>query len=42
MFWPNWPSSDVQVVMVKHSAGHCNAIFFPPTVVASGYFDYVG
>jgi hypothetical protein len=23
--------SDVQVVMFKNSAAHCNAIFFPPT-----------
>jgi hypothetical protein len=37
MFEPNWPSSDVQVVMVKDSAAHCNAVFFPPIVVASGY-----
>jgi hypothetical protein len=30
--------------MVKESAAHCNAIIFPPTVVASGYFGhgYVG
>jgi hypothetical protein len=42
MFRPNWPSSGVQVVMVKDSAAHCNAIFFPPIVVASGYFGYVG
>jgi hypothetical protein len=27
--------------MVKDSAAHCNAVFFPPTVVASGYFGYV-
>jgi hypothetical protein len=37
MFWPNWPSSGVQVVMVKDSAVHCNAVFFPPVLVASGY-----
>jgi hypothetical protein len=36
MFWPNWPSSGVQVVMVKDSAAHCNAVFLPPNVVASG------
>jgi hypothetical protein len=41
-FRPDWPSSGVQVVMVKDSAAHCNAVFFPPTVVASGYFGYVG
>jgi hypothetical protein len=41
IFQPNWPSSSVQVV-VKDSAAHCNAVFFPPTVVASGYFGYVG
>jgi hypothetical protein len=29
MFRPNWPSSDLQVVMVKDSATHCNAAFFP-------------
>jgi hypothetical protein len=28
--------------MVKDSATHFNAVFFPPTVVASGYFGYVG
>jgi hypothetical protein len=42
MFRPNWPSSGVQVVMVKKSDVHCNAVFFPPIVVASGYFGYVG
>jgi hypothetical protein len=42
MLWPNWPSSGVQVVMVKDSSAHCNAVFFPPTEVASGYFGYVG
>jgi hypothetical protein len=42
MLQPNWPSSGVQVVMVTDSAAHCNAVFFPPTVVASGYFGYVG
>jgi hypothetical protein len=42
MFRPNWPSSGVQVVMVKNSAAHCNAVFFPPSVVASVYFFYVG
>jgi hypothetical protein len=41
MFRPDWPSSGVQVVMVKNSAAHCNAGFFPPTVFAFGYFDYV-
>jgi hypothetical protein len=42
MFRPNWPSSGVQVVMVTDSAAHCNAVFFPPTAVAAGYFGYVG
>jgi hypothetical protein len=28
--------------MVKDSAAHCNAVFFPPIVVASRYFGYVG
>jgi hypothetical protein len=28
--------------MVKDSAAHCSTGFFPPTVVASGYFGYVG
>jgi hypothetical protein len=42
MFRANWPSSGVQVVMVKDSAVHCNAVFFPSIVVASGYFGYVG
>jgi diacylglycerol kinase len=36
MFRPNWPSSGVQVV-VTESAAHCNAVFFPPVLVASGY-----
>jgi hypothetical protein len=40
-FPPNWPSSGVQVVMVKDSAAHCNAVIFPSIVVASGYFGYV-
>jgi hypothetical protein len=42
MFRPNRPSSGVQVVMVKDSAAYCNAVFFPPIVVASGYSGYVG
>jgi hypothetical protein len=42
MFRPNWPSSGVQVVMVKESAAQCVAVFFPPIVVASGWFGYVG
>jgi hypothetical protein len=41
MFRPNWPSSGVQVVIVKDSDAHCNAGFFPPIVVAFGYFGYV-
>jgi hypothetical protein len=41
MFQPNWPSAGVQVVMVKDSAAHCNVVFFPPIVVASGCFGYV-
>jgi hypothetical protein len=41
MFRPNRPSSGVRVVTVKDSAAHCNAVFFPPVVVASGYFGYV-
>jgi hypothetical protein len=28
--------------MAKDSAAHCNAGFFPPVLVASGYFGYVG
>jgi hypothetical protein len=28
MFRPNWPSSGVQVVMVKDSAAYCIAVFF--------------
>jgi hypothetical protein len=28
--------------VVKDSAAHCNAVFFPFIVVASGYFGYVG
>jgi hypothetical protein len=42
MFRPNWPSSGVQVVMVKGSAAHCDMVIFPPIVVASDYFGYVG
>jgi hypothetical protein len=42
MFPPNWPSSGVQVVVVKDSAAQCNAVYFPPIVVAIGYFGYVG
>jgi hypothetical protein len=42
IFRPNWPSSGVQVVMLKDSAAHCNAVFFSPIIVASGYFGYVG
>jgi hypothetical protein len=38
MFRPNWPSSGIQVVMVKDSAAHCNAVLFSPVVVSSGYF----
>jgi hypothetical protein len=42
MFRPNWPSSGVQVVVVKDSIAHCNAVFFPPIEVACNYFGYVG
>jgi hypothetical protein len=42
MFQPNWSSSGVQVVVVKESAAHCNAVFFCPIAVASGYSGYVG
>jgi hypothetical protein len=28
MFWPNQPFSDVQVVVVKESAAHCEAVLF--------------
>jgi hypothetical protein len=27
--------------VAEDSAAHCNAVFFPPVVVASGYFGYV-
>jgi hypothetical protein len=27
--------------MIKDIAAHCNAVFFPPILVASGYFGYV-
>jgi hypothetical protein len=37
MFRPNWPSSGVQVVMVKGSAVHCNAVLILHIVLASGY-----
>jgi hypothetical protein len=26
MFRPNWPSTDVQVVVMKESAAHCEAV----------------
>jgi hypothetical protein len=42
MFRPSWPSSGVRLVVVGDSAAHCNVVFFPPVVVASGYFGYVG
>jgi hypothetical protein len=42
MFRTNWPSSGVQVVVVRDSAAHSNAVILPPVVVASGYFSYVG
>jgi hypothetical protein len=42
MFRPNWPSSGVQIVVVKASAAHCNAIFFLSILVASVIFGYVG
>jgi hypothetical protein len=42
MFRPNWPSSGVQVVVVKDSAAHCIAVFFPPIVVSSGYIGHAG
>jgi hypothetical protein len=29
-------------IVVKDSAAQCNAVFFPPNLVASGYFGYVG
>jgi hypothetical protein len=42
MFRPDWPSSGVQVFMVRDSAVRCNAVLFSRIVVASGYFSYVG
>jgi hypothetical protein len=36
-----WPSSGVEVVVVKDSAAYYNAVFFPSIVVASGCFGYV-
>jgi hypothetical protein len=41
MFRPKWPSSGVQVVLVKDFAAHCIVVFFPPIVVAYGYVCYV-
>jgi hypothetical protein len=35
----NWPPSGVQVVVVKDSAAHCNAVFFPSLVIF-GYVSY--
>jgi hypothetical protein len=42
MFQPNRPSSGVEIVVVKESAAHCNAVFFSPLVVTSGYFQLCG
>jgi hypothetical protein len=42
MFRLNWPSSDVQDVMIKDSAAHCNAVFFPRILAAAVYFGYIG
>jgi hypothetical protein len=42
MFRPNWPSAGVQVVVVKDTVAHCNAVVFPSIVVASAYFSFVG
>jgi hypothetical protein len=42
MFRPNWSSSDVQVLMVKDSAGHCNAVSFLPIAGVCHCFGYVG
>jgi hypothetical protein len=41
MLRPNWPSSGVQIAVVKDSAALCNAVFFLPIVSASRYFGYV-
>jgi hypothetical protein len=42
MFRPNWPFSGSLDVVVKDSATHYNAVFFPPIEVASGYFWLCG
>jgi uncharacterized alpha/beta hydrolase family protein len=42
MFRPNYAIFRCTGVVVKDSAAHCNAVSFPPTVVASGYIGYVG
>jgi hypothetical protein len=42
MFRPNWPTSGVQVVMVMDSAAYYSVVFFPPIVVAIGYFWLCG
>jgi hypothetical protein len=42
MFRPNWSSSGVQIVVVKDSAANCDTVTFPPIIIASGYFGYVG
>jgi hypothetical protein len=34
MFWPNRPSSGVQVVVMKESAAHCNAVLFSYAVAS--------
>jgi heptaprenylglyceryl phosphate synthase len=40
MFRPKWPSSGVEVAVLKKSAAHCNAVLFP-YVVASDSRLYV-
>jgi hypothetical protein len=42
VFRPYRPYLGLHVVMVKDSAAHCNAGLFPPIVVASSSFGYVG
>jgi hypothetical protein len=42
MFQPNLSPSGVQIVVIKDSAVHYNVVFFPPLLIASGYFGVLG
>jgi signal transduction histidine kinase len=42
MFWPKWPSSGVQAVMVKDSAAHFNMAFSSYFIFLWLFWFYVG